>query len=177
MSNKHINRYNTILWVLMFPALLALMYGIYQLDHYTSWLFYALTLITIGSIIGIAISNIVAKKLNNSLTNKERKRISRENIRTKIFILSLFLTFGFGSLIGELNKTIVENQQFKVVEKGMSGLSKNRQYYLFINYKGEKKRYSFGKSVYDLYMPGDSIKIAIKNNFYGFELLEPAARH
>ena len=177
MNNKLIHRYNIVLWILMFPALLSLMYGIYQLDHYTSWLSYALTLITIGSIIGIVISSVIYEKLRKQLTKKELRRVTNENIRSRIFILSLFLTFGIGSLIGGLKKEIKDTQRFQIMKKGTSGLSKNRQYYLFINYKGEKKRYAFGKAVYDLYEPGDSIEMAIKNNFYGLELSEPAARN
>lgn len=136
-----------------------------------------LYLLAIGGIIGLIISSVIYKKLKRSLNNKETKNLEDQNFFFKACILIILICFGAGALLGESNATTEETKQFKIVNKGTSGSRKGRQFYIFINQEGKTSRYAFGKSTYDLYDVGDSIKLSIKSNLFGFEYIEPEHRN
>lgn len=170
---KVVNRFNKVLRILVIPSLLLLMIGLYRIDKYLNWHLFALFLIIVGFIVSFLIINFIKKRFLGKLNKKEFKEYNKQHFSFKVYLLTVFVCFGGGVLIGESAVSLKQTKSFEIVNKGESGRIKHRQYYLFINNEGKVERFSFGKNVYDKHQIGDLINLSIKSNIFGFEFLEP----
>jgi len=163
-QNRH-DKLGPLISYFAIGSLVFLAIGLKNIDNYIDWLLFSITMSISGLLFGTFLYVVLGIIFPDTKNNSNSQRIG---IFAQLAFGFSLTFFGIGSLLNESSILKKDCKEYIIDDIGSSA-SRQRVYYIVVDYDNKRERLSFGKAFNENHKTGDKVKLCIITGRLGFK--------